>query len=80
MCGETPAAQEFLRSGNLDLDFQQVTPPETITLLKHMKSFPVRIPRVNTTITTDDYKNFFGNGRRLHLYRINDILDIGKLW
>ena len=59
LAGETPAAQEFLRTGNLDLDFQQATLPETITLLKHMKSFPVRIPRVNTTITTDDYKKFF---------------------
>ena len=59
IAGETPAAQEFLRTGNLTLDFQHATLPETITLLRHMKSFPVRIPHVNTTITAEDYRKFF---------------------
>ena len=59
IAGDTPSAQQFLNDGTLNLEFNDATFPETIKLLHHMRPFPNRPSRINTTITVDDYRKFF---------------------
>ena len=59
IAGDTPSAQQFLHDGTLNLEFNDATFPETIKLLHHMRPFPTLPPPIDTTITVDDYRNFF---------------------